>query len=102
MKIATVVPIEDHILFVEAEEGSAGVFDLKPYLGAEVFAPLQDPAELSAVHNGGYFLEWPCGADLSADTIEANLKAAPPDIAQGLNRADPRNARRAPRNVAGW
>jgi hypothetical protein len=23
------------------------------------------------VSNGGYFIEWDCGADLSADTIEA-------------------------------
>jgi hypothetical protein len=23
------------------------------------------------VRNGRYFVEWPCGADLSADTIEA-------------------------------
>ncbi|AGA89317.1 Protein of unknown function (DUF2442) [Thioflavicoccus mobilis 8321] len=81
MKIAAVVPLEDHILFVEAEDGSTGVFDLTPYLAAEAFAPLQDHAEFLAVHNGGYFLEWPCGADLSADTIEANLKAVPPDIA---------------------
>ena len=84
MRIAEVVPIEDHILFVETVEGATGVFDLKPYLGGEAFAPLQDHAEFSAVHNGGYFLEWPCGADLSADTIEAHLKTAPPDIAQQL------------------
>jgi hypothetical protein len=24
--------------------------------------------------NGGYFLEWECGADLSADTIEAKMR----------------------------
>ncbi len=84
MRISEVVPIEDHILFVETEEGTTGVFDLRPYLGGEVFAPLQDHAEFSEVHNGGYFLEWPCGADLSADTIEAHLKTAPPDIAQRI------------------
>jgi hypothetical protein len=26
------------------------------------------------ISNGGYFVEWNCGADLSADTIEARLK----------------------------
>lgn len=102
MKIAAVIPSEDHILFVQAEDGSTGVFDLRPYLGSEVFAPLQDHAEFSAVHNGGYFLEWPCGADLSADTIESSLKAAPPDIAAQLNEADPRIAGRLLRNTAGW
>ena len=82
MRIAAVVPIADHFLFVETVEGATGVFDLKPYLGGEAFAPLQDHAEFSAVHNGGYFLEWSCGADLSADTIEAHLQTTPPDIAQ--------------------
>jgi hypothetical protein len=67
MRIAEVVPMDDHILFVESEEGATGVFDLKPYLRGEVFAPLQDHSEFMAVHNGGYFLEWSCGADLSAD-----------------------------------
>ena len=99
MRIAEVVPIDDHILYVETEEGTRGVFDLKPYLGGEVFAPLQDRAEFSAVHNGGYFLEWACGADLSADTIEAHLKTLPPDIAQQLNKADRKTARRVPRNT---
>ena len=51
------VPIDDYILFVETEEGTTDVFDLKPYFGGEVFAPLQDHAEFSAVNNGGYFLE---------------------------------------------
>ena len=99
MRIAEVVPIDDHILLVETEDGVAGLFDLKPYLGGEVFAPLQDRLEFSAVHNGGYFLEWPCGADLSADTIKAHLKTAPPDIAQQLNKADPNAAHRAPGNA---
>jgi hypothetical protein len=98
MRIAEVIPIDDHILFVESEEGTKGVFDLKPYLGGEAFAPLHDYAEFSAVHNGGYFLEWSCGADLSADTIEAHLKTAPPDIAQQLNKADPKSGRPAARN----
>jgi hypothetical protein len=25
------------------------------------------------ITNGGYFVEWECGADLSADTIEAKM-----------------------------
>ena len=26
------------------------------------------------ISNGGYFVEWECGADLSADTLEAQWK----------------------------
>jgi hypothetical protein len=25
------------------------------------------------IRNGGYFVKWECGADLSADTIEAKM-----------------------------
>ena len=32
---------------------------------------LNEYSEFVKVTNGGYFVEWDCGADLSADTIEA-------------------------------
>jgi hypothetical protein len=102
MRIAEVVPIDDHILLVETEDGAAGLFDLKPYLGGEVFAPLQDRSEFTAVHNGGYFVEWPCGADLSADTIEAHLKTAPPDIAQQLNKGKREGGPGSNRQISGY
>jgi hypothetical protein len=40
-------------------------------LSDEAFEELRDPEEFAKVTNGGYFVEWACGADLSADTIEA-------------------------------
>ncbi|MBK8639147.1 MAG: DUF2442 domain-containing protein [Chromatiaceae bacterium] len=86
MRIAEVVPMEDNLLFIEAEDGVTGLFDVKPYLSSEVFAPLQDHTEFMAVHNGVYFLEWACGADLSADTIEARWRPTPLDIGQHMAR----------------
>lgn len=83
-----VIPLEGHLLFVESQEGTEGVFDLKPYLAYEAFTPLNDSEEFSAVHNGGYFVEWPCGADLSADTIEAHMRSASPEIAQQARQPD--------------
>jgi len=100
MRITDVFPLDDYILFVQTEDGATGIFDLKPYLGGEVFTPLKDYAEFLTVHNGGYFLEWPCGADLSADTIEAHMRAAPLDLAQQLNKAAPKTAHRVPRNAS--
>jgi hypothetical protein len=94
MTLLGVVPLEDHLLFVETQEGSEGVFDVKPYLTSEAFAPLKDHAEFSSVHNGGYFVEWPCGADLSADTIEAHMRAASPAIAQQARHLDRQPASR--------
>jgi hypothetical protein len=84
MRIAQVIPLDNHVLLVASEDGGTGLFDIKPYLEGEVFAALQDFEEFAAIHNGGYFLEWACGADLSADTIEAHLMPAPPEIAQQL------------------
>jgi hypothetical protein len=95
MRIVEVIPLADHVLLVASEDGATGLFDIKPYLQGAVFSRLQDYAEFTAVHNGGYFLEWACGADLSADTIEAHLVPASPEIAQQLAQRRPNTARSA-------
>jgi hypothetical protein len=59
------------VLEVVADDGRRGRLDIKPYLADEAFEALRDPREFVRVSNGGYFVEWACGADLSADTIEA-------------------------------
>jgi hypothetical protein len=41
------------------------------YLKYEAFEDLRDPNEFMKISNGGYFVEWDCGADLSVNTIEA-------------------------------
>ena len=71
MNIIEIVPQKDHILYVKAEDGQTGFFDVKPYLDSEAFSPLKMEAEFQRIHNGKYFIEWDCGADLSADTIYA-------------------------------
>lgn len=72
MKITKVTPQQDFILRIETEDGRTGDFDVKPYLGYEAFTPLKDSDTFNRVRNGGYYIEWDCGADLSADTIEAH------------------------------
>lgn len=93
MIISEIVPMDDHVLFVQAEDGASGLFDVKPFLKAEAFEALREHAEFVSVHNGGYFIEWPCGADLSADTVEAHLSPAPLEIAQQLAKRRPNTAR---------
>ena len=73
MRITKLIPQIDFILFVEFNDGRKGSFDLKPYLELEAFQPLRDVNEFQQVKNAGYYIEWQCGADLSADTIEAHL-----------------------------
>lgn len=73
MMIKQINPAPDWTLMVTATDGRVGQFDVRPYLAFEAFNALQDTAEFMKVTNGGYFVEWQCGADLSADTIEAKM-----------------------------
>ena len=81
MRITEVRPQPNWFLSIVADDGRVGTFDVKPYLRYEAFEDLRDHGEFMKISNGGYFVEWDCGADLSADTIEARLqivgKAAP-------------------------
>jgi hypothetical protein len=82
MKIMQVSPQSNWILSIVAEDGRAGQFDVRPYLVDEAFEDLRHPSEFAKVFNGGYFVEWDCGADLSADTIEARWQVVDNAIAQ--------------------
>jgi hypothetical protein len=71
MNIASITANPDGTLTVVRDDGVEGVFDVRPYFEFEAFEPLRSPLEFVKVRSGGYFIEWECGADLSADTIEA-------------------------------
>lgn len=74
MIIQKVIPEENFVLHIVGDNGIAGKFDVSPYLESEAFRPLKQQDEFKKIHNGKYFIEWDCGADLSSDTIEAHLK----------------------------
>jgi len=74
MNIAEIILKDDYLLYIKAEDGKVGLFDIKPYLDSEAFAPLKDRGEFERIHNGKYFIEWDCGADISIDTIQARWK----------------------------
>ena len=82
MKIMQVHPQSNWILSIVAEDGRVGQFDVRPYLADEAFEDLRRPSEFVKVFNGGYFVEWDCGADLSADTIEARWQVVDNSAAQ--------------------
>ena len=71
MNISKLQALPNCMLSIVADDGRMGQFDVSPYLEYEAFDPLRDQTEFDKVINGGYFVEWDCGADLSADTIEA-------------------------------
>ena len=74
MNITEVVPKDNFTLYIKFQDGREGIFDVKPYLDSEPFDSLKDKSKFERIYNGNYFVEWDCGADLSADTIEARLK----------------------------
>jgi len=74
MRIAEISPKPNWVLSIVADDGRIGNFDVSPYLEYEAFEALQDHTEFLKVFNGGYFVEWDCGADLSADTIESEWR----------------------------
>lgn len=71
MRIAELCPQANWVLSVVTDDGRMGSLDVSLYLDDEAFEALRDEGEFRKVINGGYFVEWDCGADLSADTIEA-------------------------------
>jgi len=71
MRIKELRPQPEWRLSIVADDGRVGILDVRPYLEYQAFDGLRDPDEFMKVVNGGYFVEWECGADLSADTIEA-------------------------------
>lgn len=71
MNIAEIIPKDNYMLYIKAEDGMTGLFDVKPYLDSDIFTPLKEKGEFERIHNGKYFIEWDCGADLSVDTIQA-------------------------------
>ena len=73
MRITQINPDNDYRLSITFDDGQCGIFDVTPYLEYDVFRPLKDVAEFRRVRNGGYYIEWTCGADLSTDTLAAHL-----------------------------
>ena len=74
MRILDIKTDNDYILLIKTSDGRNGFFDVKPYLQYEAFQDLKKINSFKKVINGGYYVEWECGADLSADTIEAHLQ----------------------------
>ena len=94
MTIVEIIPIANYMLYVKTDDGKAGFFDVRPYLESEAFAPLKDNGAFERIHNGKYFIEWDCGADLSADTIQTLWRTTIDDAQQGASADAQETARR--------
>lgn len=71
-KITHVEYLEGFSVCVTWEQGRESLINLEPHLRAfKVFAPLRSLDEFRQARVGewGWHLEWPCGADISSDTL---------------------------------
>jgi hypothetical protein len=87
MNIVEIIPKQNHLLYIRADDGRVGLFDVSPYLESVVFQPLKNRKEFERVRNGRYFVAWECGADLSADTIEARWQ--PVGVSEAIEQNKP-------------
>jgi len=76
MIITQIEPQANYTLRISTKDGRIGLFDVSPYLNSEAFVELKDNDNFMKIQNGKYFIEWDCGADLSADTIESEWQIA--------------------------
>lgn len=74
MIIKEVTPLDNYVLHVVASDGRSGMFDVRCYLNSPAFSLLKEGDNFAQIRNGKYYVEWVCGADLSADTLEAHIK----------------------------
>lgn len=71
-KIITAKHLEDFSICVTWEQGRESRIDLEPHIRTfKSLAPLRNPEEFQQVFVGewGWQLEWPCGLDISSDTL---------------------------------
>ncbi len=74
IKVISIEPKENKMIFVRMSNGKEGYFDVSPYLDKGIFTELK---------NDGYFKQarilfggivWPNAQDFSADTVEVELQ----------------------------
>ena len=69
INISEVSTNDDYIIIVRFENGEEKIFDIKPYLEKGVFKELKNMQYFHQIQSKGYYIEWPHGQDISADTL---------------------------------
>jgi hypothetical protein len=73
--VITVKPLPDFRIYVEIEDGSKGIFDLKPYLNHGVFQELHDIHYFNQVGILFGAVTWPHDQDIAPETILSEMRA---------------------------
>ncbi len=77
-EIVKVIPTEDYRLEIAFDDGAKASVDVKPLMKRKVFKQLKDKSLFRQVEIDHKFggVQWPNGADVCIDWIEAELKTA--------------------------
>lgn len=67
--VILVKPLPDYQIYVEIENGSKGVFDMKPYLDRGVFRELRDVGYFNQVGIVFGAVTWPHEQDIAPQTL---------------------------------
>ena len=67
--VSRVETLPDHRVRLWFENSEVRVFDMRPYLVRGVFKQLESWSEFSQARVVAGSVEWPCGVDLSYDTL---------------------------------
>lgn len=74
IKVISVEPKENHVLFVKLSNGKEGEFDVKPYLDKGIFTELKNENYFKLARISFCGITWPQHQDFSADTIEYEMR----------------------------
>ena len=68
-RVKDVKPQDNYNLLLTFTNGEVGLFDMKPYLGYNMFKPLRDVDFFNAVRPSHGTVQWENEADLCPDTM---------------------------------
>lgn len=68
-RVKSVKPENNYTLLLEFSNGEVKRFDVSPYIGKGVFAPLSNESFFRRVRVFLGSIQWPNGADLCPDTL---------------------------------
>lgn len=71
--VKQVKPLADYRIYVELEDGSKGIFDLKPYLDRGVFQELKNVHYFNQVGILFGAVTWPHEQDIAPETLLAEM-----------------------------
>jgi len=75
IKVISIEPKENKMIFVRMSNGKEGYFDVSPYLDKGIFKELKNDSYFKQARISFGGIAWPNAQDFSADTVEMEIRA---------------------------